>query len=189
MPPPISEYVRAYLRICRNNVRLATFWSHVLVEKIRNPDSRAAEKQELSELKDTERTKGPASESRIGLVFILEALDSYCEYIQSGLVEQVGQAPGYLKAGWWGADALFRLSVVEVDLADGAGEDVREDGMLGPQTKSERAAWYWKRGAASASQPWSRGTSSRCHLAAVCVQASSTDGLAAGASRLGGACT
>jgi hypothetical protein len=36
----------------------------------RNPDSRAAEKLELSALKDAERTNGPVSESRIGRVFI-----------------------------------------------------------------------------------------------------------------------
>jgi hypothetical protein len=63
----------------------ATFCSHVLDEKTRKPDSRAAEKQEESVLRETERTKGPVSESRIGRVFILVV-------------------SGYLKARGWGAD-------------------------------------------------------------------------------------
>lgn len=37
----------------------------------RNPVSSATEKCEQSALKEAERTKGPASESRMGLVFIV----------------------------------------------------------------------------------------------------------------------
>lgn len=37
----------------------------------RKPDSSATEKHDFSALKDAERTKGPVSESRMGLVFIL----------------------------------------------------------------------------------------------------------------------
>lgn len=37
----------------------------------RNPVSSATEKWEQSALKDAERTKGPVSESRMGLVFIV----------------------------------------------------------------------------------------------------------------------
>jgi hypothetical protein len=53
---------------------LATICSQVLEEKTRKPVSSAAEKQEQSALRETERTKGPLSESSIGRVFMLIAV-------------------------------------------------------------------------------------------------------------------
>jgi len=67
---------------------LAIFSSPVLEEKTRYPFSRAAEKQEQSALRETESTKGPLFESRIGRVFILCSV--------KGLVG----GGGYLKAVW-----------------------------------------------------------------------------------------
>jgi hypothetical protein len=64
----VVSCVRRYLRALQP---FAVFRSHVLVEKTRNPVSRAAEKQEQSVLRETERTKGPLSESRMGRVFML----------------------------------------------------------------------------------------------------------------------
>jgi hypothetical protein len=37
---------------------------------LRNPDSKATEKQEVSLLNDVDRAKGPEDESRMGRVFI-----------------------------------------------------------------------------------------------------------------------
>ena len=49
---------------------------------LRNPFSKATEKCEQSALKDAESTKGPASESRIGRVFMLGAANG--EYVCTG---------------------------------------------------------------------------------------------------------
>jgi hypothetical protein len=65
------------IRIPGASIPLATLGSHVLEEKMRNPDSRAAEKQEQSAFRDTESTKGPLSESRIGRVFILDIAETW----------------------------------------------------------------------------------------------------------------
>lgn len=89
MPPPTSGWLLAWAG--RSEVRgilpLATFGSpdceentgsisDKIQDKIcfyqpRKPDSSAIEKQELSALNEADKTNGPVSESRIGLVFIL----------------------------------------------------------------------------------------------------------------------
>jgi hypothetical protein len=95
MPPPVSAGPLG-LRAHAFGVwiPLATICSHVLDEKTRKPVSRAAEKQEQSALRETERTNGPLSESRIGRVFILNVgprSDGRCRLVE--------QATVYLKAG------------------------------------------------------------------------------------------
>jgi hypothetical protein len=105
MPPPKSvDGVSSMCKEITGHIPLASFCSHVREEKTRKPDSRATEKHELSAFRDTERTKGPASESRIGRVFIL-TLVAYSSVLRAGPGnEEVGafrtQNRDYDPVGW-----------------------------------------------------------------------------------------